>query len=92
MEISLVVVLTPSDIQSTVSLVGGVHDDNRDKSCSSFLTRIMDDKCFHNIVFTCFTYKVRKIYLVLIFELSDFTFTFSRKLLIQLECFHNKNN
>ena len=34
MEISLVVVLTPSDIQSTVSLIGGSHDDNRDTSFS----------------------------------------------------------
>ena len=34
MEISLVVVLTPSDIQSTVRLVDGAHDDNRDKSYS----------------------------------------------------------
>ena len=58
MEISLVVVLTPSGIQSTVSLIDGAHDGNRDKSCSSLLPRIMGDKCFHNIVFTCFTYKV----------------------------------
>ena len=34
MEISLVVVLTPSDIQNTVSLIDSAHDDNRDKSCS----------------------------------------------------------
>ena len=59
MEISLVVVLSPSDIQSTVSLIDGARDGNRDKSCSSLLPRIMGDKCFHTIVFTCFTYKVR---------------------------------
>ena len=59
MEISLVVVLTPSDIQSNRRLIGDAHVDNREKSCSSLLPMIMDDLCFHTIVFTCFTYKVR---------------------------------
>ena len=57
MEISLVVVLSPSDIQSTVSLIDGAHDGNRDKSCSSLLTMIMDDLCFHNIVLLVFHIK-----------------------------------
>ena len=49
MEISLVVVLTPSDIQSNRRLIGDAHVDNREKSCSSLLPMIMDDLCFHNM-------------------------------------------
>ena len=49
MEISLVVVLTPSDIQSTNRFLDSNIVDNREKSCSSLLPMIMDDLCFHNM-------------------------------------------
>ena len=57
MEISLVVVLTPSGIPCTCRLIGDAHVDNREKSCSSLLTMIMDDLCFHNIVLLVFHIK-----------------------------------
>ena len=57
-EISLVEDLTPSDIQSFDRLLDSAHADNREKSCLSLLLKIMDDICFHNTIFTSFTYKL----------------------------------
>ena len=58
MEIWWIEVLTPFDMQSNDRLLGGKYADNREKPCSSLLPKIMDDICFHNMLFIGFTYKI----------------------------------